>query len=161
MKISIKSIAIQAVVIVLTVIITYIIITRQNNAAWMDAYGNSIGYELSWKIDMLEEANNEAATISKIRYSMERDILRLIMEASVMKPKIGDLQGTPIDAFHKIIEYQKSKGFLTSPNNETDMKVRQIATDYLSKIEPDISKRIKARKEVAQGLGEHLKNQFK
>ena len=112
MKLSIKSILIQALVIFTTIFITYAFAIRQNNSAFIRSYGNSVGYELDWKFRILEESRNEDVTIHDIRYSLERDILRMLMEASKIDPPIEDLQGVPIDALYKIIEYQKNNGLL-------------------------------------------------
>ena len=161
MKLSIKLIFVQTLVIFTAIIITYAFTTRQNNAAFLRSYGNSVGYELNRKFQILEESRIEAITIQNIRYFLERDILRMLMEASKINPPIGDLQGAPIDTFYKIIEYEKSNGLLSSTDNETDKQVRKIALEYLNQIEPVVSKRIMARRKITQELGEHLKKQSK
>jgi len=160
-KLSKKSLVIQTAILLLAIIITYLVTVRQNNAAFLRSYGNLIGYELSYKVGMLEEANNETVAIPRIRYSMERDILRKLMEASAIRPKIDDLQGAPIDALHKIIEYQKNTGFLNSAVNDTDKEIRRLALGYLNKIEPEVSKLVEKRKEAIQALGENLREQSK
>jgi hypothetical protein len=161
MKLSIKSIFIQAAVIFIAVIITYVITTRKNNTEFLRSYGNSVGYELNWKFRILEESRIKSITVQKIRYSIERDILRMLMEASKISPPIEDLQGVPIGALYKIIEYQKSNGFLCSADNNTDKLVRKLALEYLEKIEPAVSKRIISRKKIFKKMAENLKKQFK
>lgn len=96
---------------------------------------NVILYSTSDKMDLLEYLKKENSGNFYIKKKVTVMILKDISLLALINPKIEELNGTPLEALYRVVEYSNKYGF----NDDKDA----LITDLLGPIKPYMQKKSK------------------
>ena len=105
---------------------------------------NSMLYDLNIELDLLEHWNSKYKTDPILEEKIKHLILNKMIAMSVTKPDIGNLKGVPLEALHRLSNFNKDND-LSFKKYDSAFKT---AIDYLSSIENDVKGILDKRKDI-------------
>ena len=122
---------------------TYVKETKDN----LISQANSQLYELSYLLDALEYLDNRIADDPILREKLETALVSNLITVNMIKPKMSDLQGTPLSSLCRVIAYKRKHSIgANGLGKYKDKKMAQIVLKYLEGIEPELRDYVKTFK---------------
>jgi hypothetical protein len=104
---------------------------------------NSMLYDLDIELDLLEHWNSKYRNDPILEEKVKHLILNNMIAMSAVKPDIGKLKGTPLEALHRLLDF-----------NEHDLTMKKYDSvykgvlEYISSIENEVNSLIEKRKDI-------------
>jgi len=122
---------------------TYVKETNDN----LISQANSQLYELRYLLDALEYLDSRITDDPRLREKLEISLVSNLIIVNTTKPKMSDLQGTPLSSLCRAIAYKRKHSIgANGLGKYKDKKVAQIVLHYLESIEPELSEYVKSFK---------------
>jgi hypothetical protein len=122
---------------------TYVKETKDN----LISQANSQLYDLRYLLDALEYLDNRITDDSILREKLEIALVSNLITVDMIKPKMSDLEGTPLSSLCRAITYKRKHSIgADGLGKYKDKKMAQIVLEYLESIEPELSDYVKTFK---------------
>ena len=105
---------------------------------------NSMLYDLNIELDLLEHWKSKYNNDQILEEKLKHLILNKMIAMSATKPDIGNLKGVPLEALHRLSNFNKDNN-LSIKKYDSAFKT---AIDYLSSIANDVESILDKRKEI-------------
>jgi len=105
---------------------------------------NAILTDLNIELDLLEHYNLEYRNDPILEEKLKHLIIKKLVAMSVVKPDISNLKGIPLEALHRLSNFNKDNALSIKKYDSAS----KTALDYLSTIENDVKSILDKRKDI-------------
>jgi len=105
---------------------------------------NSQLYDVNIEMDLLEYIDENYADDNKLKDYVKSIILKNITNISVIRPNLNDLNGVPLSALKRVLDYNNDKSLAFSRPNDSFSHVFV----YLIEVEHDINVLTKKKRDI-------------